>query len=156
MMSDNLKATPADIQEFGLRFSITSQLVNTRLQKLLDQFGFTTTQLNLLTHISRWPSDAPAPRIGDLASAVDITQPAATKMVAKFENLKLVAFVSETKDKRVKQVRITQEGRDLTHKMQMALFPDMQDWFDDWNRDHLLAFTTLLTRLGTWLDDNRL
>jgi DNA-binding MarR family transcriptional regulator len=135
---------------------MASQLFTTRLQKLLDEFGFTTTQLNLLTHISRWPSEAPAPKIGDLASAVDITQPAATKMVAKFEGLGLISFASETSDKRVKQVRITQKGRDYTHKMQMALGPDMQDWFGDWDRDHLLALTALLKRLGTWLDDNRL
>jgi len=109
------------------------------MQKLLDQFGFTQTQLNLLTHISRRPADAPAPKVGELASSVEITQPAATKMVAKFENLGLIEFVSETSDKRVKQVRITQKGRDYAHKMEMALYPDMTEWFADWDRDHLLA-----------------
>lgn len=155
-MTENSKPTAADIQDFGLRFSVSNQLVTTRMQKLLDRFGFTQTQLNLLSHISRWRADDPAPKVGELATAIEITQPAATKMVAKFENLGLIEFVSETADKRVKQVRITQKGRDQTHKMQMALYPDMTDWFADWDRDHLLAFTALLKRLGVWLDENRL
>ena len=155
-MTQILKPTTADIQEFELQFSATINLATTRMQKLLDQFGFTQTQLNLLTHISRWPAETPAPKVGELATAVEITQPAATKMIAKFENLGLIEFVSETSDKRVKQVRITQKGRDHSHKMQMALYPDMTDWFADWDRDHLLAFTALLKRLGVWLDQNRL
>jgi len=118
-MTQNQKPTAADIQDFGLRYSISNHLVTTRMQKLLDQFGFTQTQLNLLTHISRRPADAPAPKVGELA-------------------------------------RITQKGRDYAHKMEMALYPDMTEWFADWDRDHLLAFTALLKRLGVWLDDNRL
>lgn len=154
-MTDHSQPTAHDIQEFEKKFTAVNQLVGTRVQKLLDEFGFTQTQLGLLAHISHWPSEQPALRVGDLAAAIDITQPAATKIVAKFESLGLIAFVQETTDKRVKQVRITQQGRDQTHKMEMTIFPDMQDWFGDWDRDHLLALTALLKRMGTWLDENR-
>jgi len=144
-----------DIQDFADRFAKASQLVAARQQKLLDQFGFTATQLGMLRRIAKTPSDDPAPRVGDLAQAAQITQPAATKMVSKFDKFGLISLANETEDKRVKQVRITQDGLDLCHKMEMTLLPDVQAWFGDWNKDHLLAFTALLGRLGTWLDDNK-
>ena len=155
-MTQETRPTAADIKDFATRHFVTNSLVTARTQKLLDQFGFTQTQLNLLTNISRWPTEEPAPRVGELAAAVEITQPAATKLVTKFQNLGLIEFVSEVSDKRVKQVRITQTGRDLAHKMEMALYPDIADWFADWDRDHLLAFTALQKRLGVWLENNRL
>jgi len=145
----------AEVQDFAEKFARATQLATVRQQKLLDEFGFTASQLTMLKHISEAPSDAPAPRVGTLAHDAQITQPAATKMIAKFTKLGLITLVSETGDKRVKQVRITQDGRDLCHKMEMTLLPDMQTWFHGWNKDHLLAFTALLGRVGTWLDDNK-
>ena len=72
-----------------------------------------------MQHIARLGPDGT--RITAIAAVMQAGQPATTKIVAKFANLRLIEQMPDLSDKRASLVRITDAGRDCLHAIEMAL-----------------------------------
>ena len=64
--------------------------------------------------------------IGELAEALGISQPGATRNVEKLARLGLVASIRETADRRVKAVTLTDKGRALVLATKHDLWPRVE------------------------------
>lgn len=136
------------------QLGIATQLHNTRMSKLLDKFEITYPQFSILMHMMQ-PQNANQ-TITQIASAVEVNQPAVTKIVKKFENMGLVTTTKTDGDSRRKAVKLTQSGADFIGRVQAHLLPDFLACFEQWAPEDVAELTNLLTNLNTWMDKNRL
>lgn len=68
--------------------------------------GLTTTQFTLLNCIAALST----PRIGDVASALDLEQTTLSRNLRVLQDQKLIEVVSETKDRRARCLRLSRRG----------------------------------------------
>lgn len=142
-----------DIIEVMTRFSIASQLYQSRSETRLAPMGLTLSQLSVLTHLARRQA---ACRVTDIARAVEVGQPAVTKMLKKFEREGWIEPVHSDHDKRSKSVVITPRGGAHVLEVQKTLMPELGAFFAQWAPQDIAQFTDHLTRFGAFLDQNRL
>jgi len=135
--------------------SIVSQLFGNRMAQLLEPHGMTLGQFSILHHIVK-PELKGGMRISDIASAVEVGQPAVTKAIAKFETLGLVELEPDLLDKRVKTVIAKPEATQLLNHIKVAIGPDLYQTFSSIDEEMITDFATSLKQLGSWLDENRL
>ncbi len=141
-----------EVIECLTRFGIASQLFQSFLETRLAPHGLTPAQLNVLSHIAR----ARAPqRVTDIATAVQIGQPAATKILTKFEQAGWVVFIASSVDRRSKLAQITKAGGEHLINVQRSTMPDLGAFLTEWPTEDLHHLTQALTRLGQFLDDRR-
>ncbi len=157
-MSPELPHSIDTILEVTTRFGITSQLYQSLLARRLAAHDLTPAQLSVLAHLSRRrrPDGTPdAQRITEIAHAVEVRQPAVTKMIAKFAGHGWVRLVATPHDRRARAAQITEAGAAHLRAVQKALIPDLPRWFADWTPEELDAFLTSLTRFSQFLDARR-
>lgn len=145
-------APPADpplAARFGQRLGIVSQLYTGFLSRLLEPHDLTWAQFALLLHLGR--RGAPA-RMSDMASAVDLTQPAVTKIVQKFAGLGWVEISRDAADQRNRPVRITPAGQARLIAVQRSFGPAFEALLEGWDADVLERLTADLARLSNRLE----
>lgn len=147
-----MTAPKKDIIEIMTRFGIASQLFQNMMETRLATFGLTVPQMSVLSHIVRLSRPL---RITDIARAVQVGQPAVTKMITKFENAGWVGFIANQNDRRSKVVQATDEGTAHLLHVQRSLMPTMGNFFAEWKSEDLDHFGEYLTKLGQFLDESR-
>ncbi len=120
----------------------------------LDGFGLTEAQFSLLNHLARRMPKGQS--VTTIAAAVEVKQPAVSKMVAKFEGMGWARFELLSNDARAKQVFLTQAGGTHFLEVQRALLPDYVQMMEGWSDEEISTLTAQLFRLVGWLDQNRL
>lgn len=145
--------------ELTMRLSIASQLFTSRMETLLESRGLTVAQFGILNHLARLQGadrQARPLRISDIASAVEVNQPAVTKAVAKFEGMGLVTTEASPDDRRARLVRIAPSGIGLLVELRSLFGPDVRAWSTLWSPEEVDRFNRDLEKLARWLDANRL
>ena len=134
--------------------AIVSQLYTNRMNRMLENHDLTLAQFSILHHVAQ-PHFASGTRISDIASAVEVGQPAVTKGVAKFEAAKLVKVLSMQDDKRSKRVCATAKGRAVVQDIRLAMRPNLQQLFNEFTLVELEGLSSLIRKLGSTLDIQR-
>ena len=148
---------PEHIEKYaklGTALGISSQLFSTRMAQVLDRFGLTVAQFSVLNHLARRIPEGQS--VTAIAAAVEVKQPAVSKMVTKFEGMGWARFDTITGDARAKQVLLTEAGSAHLMTVQRALLPDYTEMLEGWRDEEIEALTAQLFRLIGWMDRNRL
>lgn len=148
---------PEHIEKYvklGTALSISTQLFSTRMGQRLERFELTEAQFSVLNHLARRMPDGQS--VTAIAAAVEVKQPAVSKMVAKFEGLGWARFEAIKGDARAKQVLLTQAGIAHLTSVQRSLLPDYVQMLEGWSDEDIGVLTAQLFRLAGWLDQNRL
>lgn len=149
--------SPEPIEKYaklGTALSISTQLFSTRMGVFLDRFALTEPQFSVLNHLARRMPEGQS--VTAIAAAVEVKQPAVSKMVAKFEGMGWVRFETLKDDARAKQVFLTPSGQAHLTEIQSALLPDFEQMLEGWSDEDIKALTAQLFRLIGWMDTNRL
>lgn len=133
---------------------ITTQLYSTRMNQILGEQDLNVSQFFLLNHLLR--NQGKREGISDLTQALEMNQPAVTKIVQKLAKLDLVEVKKDEIDSRKKWVSITVEGQKKIKTSMQSLGPDVANWFEGWSADDLDQLIGHLAKLASWLDENRL
>lgn len=135
--------------------AVASHLFNSRMNQQLESEGFTLAQFYILNHLAHQPTGI-SQKISDIVAAVEVLQPAVTKIINKFEVLNLVDIKGDTRDKRVKLITINSIGRQKIQQLQSVFSQDIMAWNQQWADADMQDFSNKLKKLGNWLDANRL
>lgn len=152
-----MKRPPQDVEKYaklGAALSISTQLYSTRMGALLDRFGLTEAQFSVLNHLARRSPEGQS--VTAIAAAVEVKQPAVSKMASKFEGMGWARFEATQSDARSKQVFLTEAGHTHLQEVQRALLPDYVEMLAGWSDEEISALTAQLFRLVGWLDQNRI
>jgi len=144
---------PETLIDVNRLLAITAQLQTTRHAHHLDALGLTVAQFSVLNHLARQKAPSPISRI---ANAVEVLQPAVTKMMRKFESSGWVNILPDPNDKRARLIEITPKGHGVIGDFYAIAAPDARACFDGWNEEDLITFRNHLNRVVGWLDQNRL
>ena len=131
-----------------------TQSYNTRLAQLLRAHDVTYPQYAVLDHIMR--NGSKAETISQISDAVEVLQPAVTKIARKFSDRGLLKVTGTEKDRRQKRVSMTAEGAAFIGKLQAALMPDVLECFSNWPEEKLDTFADQIRIFHTWLEENRI
>lgn len=152
-----MENSPQDIEKYaklGAALSISTQLFSTRMGVFLDRFGLTEAQFSVLNHLARRMPEGQS--VTAIAAAVEVKQPAVSKMALKFEGMGWARFEATQGDARSKHVFLTSAGKEHLQQVQRALLPDYLNMLDGWSDEDIEALTAQLFRLVGWLDKNRI
>ncbi len=86
--------------------SIIAHLADTAFARRLPD-GLTTAQFSVLNHLLRLDTQQ---TIGDLARALQVSQPTMSSTVRRLEEKGLVTLVSDPDDRRIRRVTVTPDG----------------------------------------------
>ena len=157
-MSNQLnQKNPQGIPKIALtarQLAIVTQLYTTRMDSLLKDHKTSLSQFSLLNHLANSPKEQHT--ISELTEAMEINQPGVTKIVKKLSEEKLVSIASDANDSRKRLVSINASGYDKIKSISMGLFPDVSQWFADWEEDEIDTFSNHLSKLAQWFDSNRI
>ena len=100
---------PGDPIEFQVmnEIGMISQLAENIFQLHLPR-GMTVAQFTVLNHLLRLEVQQ---TIGELASAMQVSQPTMSSTVRKLEDKGLIALIHDPEDRRVRRVGVTDSGR---------------------------------------------
>ena len=129
---------------FGQQLGVVSTLYRGLIERLLAPHDVTWAQFTLLLHLAR---KGEASRISEVAAAIELTQPAVTKVVQKFVSQQLVEIRRDDNDARNRPVRITAEGMARLTEMQRSFGPVFDDLLQGWEEADLERLIADLTRL---------
>lgn len=121
-----------------------STLCRGLIERLLAPYDVTWGQFTLLLHLARRGGPS---RISEIAAAIELTQPAVTKVVQKFVGQKLVEIRRDDNDARNRPVRITAEGIARLTAKQRSFGPVFNELLQGWDEAELERLTADLTRL---------
>ena len=142
------------IGRLAVRLGILSQLYTNRMNLLLKEHGFTLSQFSLLNHLVSSANEGHT--ISDLTEAMEINQPGVTKIVHKLLKEELIDVRTDREDSRKRLVSIANKGREQIRAVNLSLYPDLSEWFQDWQPKEMDEFIAQLEKLSKWLDTNRL
>lgn len=141
-----------DIIALMTRFGIASQMYQTVMEQQLAAHNLTVPQLSVLSHLVR---SNQAQRVTDIARAVDVGQPAVSKILAKFDSAGWIAFAASDADKRSKSAVATPLGAQSLMRIQTSLLPGLADHLQGWSDQERDAFASLLGRLCGFFQEQR-
>ncbi|MFK7801524.1 MAG: MarR family winged helix-turn-helix transcriptional regulator [Anaerolineae bacterium] len=124
------------------------------MNQLLSSHDLNTAHFSLLNHLARH-ADHPQ-TLSDLTAAMELNQPAVSKIINKFSKAGWVAVKKDQKDSRKKWVTITAAGNQLVGDVMRNIGPDVAQWFLGWEEEDIKQFGAHMQKLAAWLDDNRL
>jgi len=144
---------PNKILGINRLLAVAAQLQTTRFARHLDKLDMTVAQFSVISHLSR--QDGPV-SISSVANAVEVNQPAITKMVQKFQTAGWVDVQADPSDQRARRITLTQDGLKVIGRFYALVGPEAKACFGNWSDADLDDFNTLLKRVVHWLDENRL
>jgi DNA-binding MarR family transcriptional regulator len=108
----------------GTRFRRIGERLQADTQRMLDELG---APLQSSHHPFLAALDQLGPlTVGELAEAVGITQPGATRSVGQMATLGLVEASAAPGDRRRRIVSLTDRGRQLVHAARMTVWPRVE------------------------------
>jgi DNA-binding MarR family transcriptional regulator len=132
---------------------IIDQLFTTRATAILKSTGLPYPRFGLLHHFGFNP--ARGWTIGELATVMEMNQPAITKLVMRLIDQGYLEVRPDNTDRRIKRCFITQAGLEARQAAINALGPDVTTAFAGWETNEIADLVTPLERLKSWLDDHR-
>lgn len=135
---------------FGQQLGIVTTLYRGLIERLLAPHDVTWAQFALLLHLARQGRPS---RISDIATAIEVTQPAVTKVVQKFLRQNLVEIARDDQDARNRPVTITAKGLARLSAIQGAFGPMFSQLLAGWPEQDLERLITDLTTLTQRLRD---
>ena len=136
-----------------MALSISTQLFNTRMCAMLDRFGLTEAQFSVLNYLARRMPEGQS--VTTIAAAVEVKQPAVSKIVSKFEGMGWARFEAMQNDVRAKHVFLNQARHAHLQDVHGPLLPDYMAMMEGWRDEDIASLTAQLFRLVDWLDKNR-
>ena len=140
---------PSDPASLGTLMGVAAHLFHAQIARALTPHDLTWSQFSVLMHLSRKQG---AQRVSDLAAAVDLTQPAATKIVQKFLGLGWVSPEADRNDSRNRPIRLSDKGHNALASVQADLEPLMATILGDWPAQDRAGLGQVLGRLIQSLD----
>ncbi|UYV35952.1 MarR family winged helix-turn-helix transcriptional regulator [Rhodobacteraceae bacterium D3-12] len=134
---------------FGQQMGITSQLYIGLMSRIIEPHGLTYAQFTVLLHLARRKHPT---RVSDMARAVELNQPAVTKVVQKFIANGWAETTPDASDQRSRQIAITDAGRTHIAEVQQSFGPMFARLLDGWSEDHLDRFIADLQTLTNTLE----
>ena len=144
MQSNKKTQQPPLPARFGQQLGIVTSLYRGLIERLLAPHDVTWAQFALLLHLARQGRPS---RISDIAHAIEVTQPAVTKVVQKFHRQNLVEIARDDHDARNRPVRITALGLDRLTAIQGSFGPMFNDLLAGWSEQELERLIIDLTRI---------
>mgnify|MGYP001809758001 CR=1 FL=1 len=130
---------------------IIAQLSNAALERSLPA-GMSAAQFGVLSHfMRRGAAESPA----KLAAAFQVTKGAMTNTLQRLEAQGYVAVEADAADGRKKRVSMTAEGARAYEAGLLALRPRMEGLREAFTEAQFAAALPFLSRLRTWMDENR-
>ncbi|MGH1368841.1 MAG: MarR family winged helix-turn-helix transcriptional regulator [Maritimibacter sp.] len=139
------------LERFARALSMTTQLYNSRMGILLGKHDLTPAQFGVLNHIAR--RGAQGQSTAEIARAVEVNQPAVTKMLQKFERLGWITWQGQGRGRRV---ALSQNGGAALGQIIATLGPDHGAQLAGWTEAEILELTQGLERMAGWYDAHRL
>ena len=132
---------------------IVEQLARTKANRTLAELGLPWPQFVLLNHFSHRPDEGKM--VTEVARAMQQNQPGISKTVKAMVESGILEVVADDRDRRVKRLFLTPQGR-ATHAEALArLAPMVADSFAGWSTEEMAEAFQALDRLKVYLDDNR-
>lgn len=156
MPPKNTPPSPADLPPIALflrQMSVAAQLHQTRMAQLLGQHDLTVAQLGVLSHLANVA--APGQSLARVAEAVEVNQPAVTKMVQKFDRMGWLAR-DENAPRRGRMLRLSPAGYQVLGMVQGAMAPQFRGALEGLSDADIRRLTQGLAEYTRWLDENRL
>jgi DNA-binding MarR family transcriptional regulator len=130
--------------------SIIAHLADTAFARRLPD-GLTTAQFAVLNHLLRLEAEQ---TIGDLARALQVSQPTMSSTVRRLEEKGLISLVPDSDDRRIRRVSVSRSGAAVRNKAVQALDASKKDLAvlsqEEWKQ-----LLPLLNRLRIALDAAR-
>ncbi len=142
------------IRKTTTSLGILTQLYQNRMNQLLAPHELNTAHFALLNHLARHTEHPHT--LSDLTAAMELNQPAVSKVINKFAKAGWVSVEKDQQDSRKKWVAITPLGNQLVINVLKEIGPDVAQWFAGWQEDEIEQFGKYMQRLVGWLDTNRL
>ncbi|WP_165793579.1 MarR family winged helix-turn-helix transcriptional regulator [Hyphococcus luteus] len=101
--------------------SIIANLADREFERRMPG-GLTTAQFGVLNHLLRLKAQQ---TIGEIAGAMQVAQPTMSSTVKRLHEKGYVEFVPDTKDRRVKHVKVTRAGRAIRDKAVKTIEPGL-------------------------------
>lgn len=144
----NISDVPPLPARFGQAMGIASQLYAGLIARLLAPHGLTWPQFAVLVFLLRRAGPV---RIADITRAVDLTQPAVTKIMHKFAGLGWVTQEADPRDQRNRPLHLTPQGRQMALAIQKSFGPAFAVLMDGWSDADAERLITDLQRLSAQL-----
>ncbi|MAB11149.1 MarR family transcriptional regulator [Hyphomonas sp.] len=130
--------------------SIIAHLADTAFARRLPD-GLTTAQFAVLNHLLRLEAEQ---TIGELARALQVSQPTMSSTVRRLEEKGLISLVPDSDDRRIRRVSVNRSGAAVRNKAVQALDASKKDLAvlsqEEWKQ-----LLPLLNRLRIALDAAR-
>lgn len=133
---------PQSLMRFGRAFSIATQMFQTRMNALLAPHDLTMAQFGVMNHLAQMGEKGQ--EISQIARAVEVNQPAVTKMVQKFDRLGWIVTHGAGRGRRV---ALSEAGFGALGRITQTLGPDYGRVLAAWESPDLAAFSDHLERL---------
>ncbi|NBR89285.1 MAG: MarR family transcriptional regulator [Rhodobacteraceae bacterium] len=134
---------------FGVQMGIASQLYSGLMHRLLEPHGLTYGQFTVLLHLLRRQSPT---RLTSICNAVELNQPAVTKVIQKFQQLGWITTLPDPQDQRGRLIEISAEGRAQAIRIQQSFGPVFEELMRGWSADEVETLIGSLTVLCSRLD----
>ena len=147
---------PAGLEGDSVAFAVMTEigiiahLADTAFARRLPD-GLTTAQFAVLNHLMRLDTQQ---TIGELASALQVSQPTMSSTVRRLHDKELVSLVPDPDDRRIRRVAVTQAGRSVRTEAVRGL-ETSKARLDMLSEDEWKALLPLLHRLRVSLDSRR-
>lgn len=129
--------------------AIVHQLTTTRLNRALRPLDLSMTHTGLLFHLSGHPDGS---SVGEIAAAMDVNQPAASKTLAVLAARGAVTVETAPDDARRRTVTLTDAGRALLDSAVAAMAPQAATIFAATTDDELDTLLGLVAELRSHLN----
>lgn len=138
-------------ERFARALSMIENLHGARMAKMLSKHDLTVQQFWVLNHIAR--QGRAGQSIANIARAVEVNQPAVTKMAQKFERM---GWAESLGTGRGRQIALTQKGGMMIGQVVASLAPDTAASLAGFSDEEIAQLTAGLERLAAWYDAHRL
>ena len=145
-----LEGDPADFMALT-EIGIISHLAETELARLLPA-GMTPAQFAVLNHLLRLNTQQ---TIGELASALQVSQPTMSSTVRRLEGKRLIELQPDAADGRIRRVSVTAEGKRMRERGAKAAQASLSSLSDALSAREWQTLLPLLTKLRVAMDAAR-
>ncbi|NYT57742.1 MarR family transcriptional regulator [Alcaligenaceae bacterium] len=128
------------------RFFQAANTLHTKGTQAIEHLGVTTQQWSVLGALSR-PQASDGMSINDLSHFLLVSRQNLTGVLSRLERDGLIERVLSPDDRRLRKIRLSQNGNELWHKLQEPIHDFYAQALKDLSFDDRLAFIHYITKL---------
>lgn len=130
------------------RFFQAANTLHTKGTQAIEQLGVTTQQWSVLGALSR-PQASDGMSINELSHFLLVSRQNLTGVLSRLERDGLIERVLSADDRRLRKIRLSQNGNELWRKLQEPIHHFYAQALKDLSFDDRLAFIHYITKLQT-------